>query len=257
MTHETNVMAPVANHSEKVAVVTGASRGLGRGIARALAARGTRVLALARSEAALADVARENPGVTPLVGDASDDALAQRVLTRDSPDLIVLCAGAMPVLGPLHEQTWEDLQVNWNVDAKSTFVWLRHALRLPMKRGGHVVVISSGAAVQGSPVSGGYASAKRAQWFMADYAATESTRANLGLRIHCLLPMLNASTAMGRAAIDAYARRAGVSPEEFAKRYDPPLTPEIIGQGVVELFESPERFAQLAYRIGGGGLTAL
>jgi NAD(P)-dependent dehydrogenase (short-subunit alcohol dehydrogenase family) len=250
-------MAPTASSSSKVAVVTGGSRGLGRGIVQALAGRGLRVLALARDEAALSAVAREIPSVTPLVGDATDEALAQRVLTRDSPDLVVLCAGAMPVLGSLHEQTWDDFQTNWDVDAKSTFVWLRHALRLPMKRGGHVVVISSGAAAQGSPVSGGYASAKRAQWFMADYAATESARANLGLRIHCLLPSLNGSTALGRAGIEAYAKRAGVSPEEFAKRFDPPLSPEIMGRGVVEVFESPDRFAQLAYRIGGGGLTAL
>jgi NAD(P)-dependent dehydrogenase (short-subunit alcohol dehydrogenase family) len=212
---------------------------------------------MARSEAELSKLPSEIAGAVPVVGDAADDALAERLLTRDAPDLIVLCAGAMPVLGPVHEQSWDDFQTNWNVDTKSTFVWLRRALRLPMKRGGHIVVVSSGAAVQGSPVSGGYASAKRAQWFLADYAATESARADLGLRVHCVLPSLNPSTALGRAGIAAYAERAGVTSEEFAKRFSPPLTPEIMGQGVAELFEAPERFAQLAYRIGGGGLTAL
>jgi NAD(P)-dependent dehydrogenase (short-subunit alcohol dehydrogenase family) len=136
-------------------------------------------------------------------------------------------------------------------------VWLQHALRLPMKRGAHVVVVSSGAAVQGSPVSGGYASAKRAQWFLAEYAATEVARAGLGVRVHCLLPTLNPSTELGRAGIRAYAARAGVSPEEFAKRFGPPLTPEIMGRGVVELFEAPERFEQVTYRIGGEGLAPL
>ena len=106
----------------------------------------------------------------------------------------MLSAGAPPALGALHEQTWETFATNWGVDAKGTFVWLRQALRQPMKRGGHIVVVSSGAAVQGSPVSGGYASAKRAQWFMADYAATESERAGLGLKVHCVLPALNPST---------------------------------------------------------------
>src|SRR5262249_2385740 len=149
-------------------------------------------------------------------------SLAERVLNQESPDLVVLCAGAMPVLGALQEQTWDGFVANWNVDAKSTFVWLRLALRLPMKPGGHIVVVSSGAAVQGSPVSGGYASAKRAQWFMADYAATESARASLGLRVQCLLPSLNGSTELGRAGIRAYAERAGVTPDEFAKRFHPP-----------------------------------
>jgi NAD(P)-dependent dehydrogenase (short-subunit alcohol dehydrogenase family) len=241
--------------SHRVAVVTGGSRGLGRGVVEALASRGARVLAIARDEAALFALSRDIPGVVPIVGDATDGALAERVLTQESPDLVVVCAGAMPVLGPLHEQSWEGFSTNWNVDVKSAFVWLGHALRLPMKRGGHAIVVSSGAAVQGSPASGGYAPAKRAQWLMADYAANESVRAGLGLRVHCLLPTLNPSTALGRAGIAAYAERAGVTPEEFARRFAPPLTPAVMGQGVVELFEAPERFAQLAYRIGGTGLS--
>jgi hypothetical protein len=69
------------------------------------------------------------------------------------------------------------------------------------------------------------------------------------------LPNLNPSTPLGRAGIEAYARRAGISPEDFTKRLQPILTPEIMGRGVVELFEAPERFAQLAYRIGGSGLA--
>lgn len=243
--------------SAKVAVVTGGSRGLGRGVVEALAARGVRVIALARDEGALTALAREVPGVVPSPGDAGDELLAEALLRTHAPDLVVLCAGAMPVLGALQEQTWEAFQANWNVDTRSTFVWLRLALRLPMKPGAHVVVVSSGAAVQGSPVSGGYAAAKRAQWFLADYAATESARGGLGLRVHCLLPSLNPSTALGRAGIAAYARRAGVAPDEFARRFDPPLTPAIMGQGVVSLFESPDRFEKLAYRIGGAGLAAM
>ncbi len=248
-------MAEELSLSGKTAIVTGGSRGLGRGVVEALAAGGARVVVLARGEAELAALAREVPRVTTVVGDAADDALAGRLLAREAPDLVVLCAGASPVLGAIQDQTWEDFGTNWNVDAKSAFVWLRHALRLPMRPGGHVVVVSSGAAVQGSPVSGGYAAAKRAQWFLASYAATESERAKLGLRIHCLLPNLNGSTELGRAAIRAYAERAGVTFEDFARRFEPALTPAIMGRGLVELAASPERFGKLTYRIGGAGLA--
>ena len=188
-------------------------------------------------------------------GDAADEGLAERTFAQESPDVVVLCAGAMPVLGPLQEQTWAGFLTNFEVDAKSAFVWLRHALRLPMKRGGHVVVVSSGAALRGSPVSGGYAPAKRAQWFLADYAKNESGRLGLDLRVHCVLPQLNPSTELGRAGIRAYAERAGVTPEVFAKRFDPPLTPAVKGDAVAQIVESPDRFPQLAYNLGGGGLS--
>jgi hypothetical protein len=69
------------------------------------------------------------------------------------------------------------------------------------------------------------------------------------------LPTLNPSTDLGRAAIAAYAARAGVSSEEFAKRLGPLLTPAIIGQSVVDLHKNPSRSNKLAYRIGGDGLV--
>ena len=161
-------------------LVVGGSRGLGRGVVEAFAVRGARVVALARDEAALAALANQLPAVTPVAADATDEATAERLLRLHNPDVLVICAGAPPVLGPSEEQTWGRVSTNWHVDTKSAFVWLRQALRVQMKPGGHIIVVSSGAALKGSPVSGGYAGAKRAQWFIADYAASESGRSDLG-----------------------------------------------------------------------------
>jgi len=239
--------------TEKLAVVVGGSRGLGRGVVEALAAKGHRVIAVARGEEALTELARAVPGVRGVRGDATDAALAEELL-GERPDLVVLAAGAMPVVGAFHELSWEDFGKNWNVDTRSAFVWLGRALRQPV---GHFVVVASGAALQGSPASGGYASAKRAQWYLADYAATEAKRAEIPMIVHCVLPHLNASTALGRSGIEIYARRAGVPFETFVKRFDPQLTPAIMGQSIVELTDAPERFPALAYKIGGGGLATL
>ena len=238
------------------ALVTGASRGLGRGIAEALAARNMRVIALARDAARLGATAKEL-GVESVVADVADPIVSGRLLQDLNPDLLVLCAGALPLLRPLHLHSWKTFSENWETDAKATFNWLRDALLLPMKSGGHIVVISSMAAVLGSPLSGSYAGAKRMQWLLTEYASEEAARLKLNLRFHCVLPTLNPNTDLGRATMAAYARRAGVSTEQFAQRFDPPLTPAIIGQAVVDLHENPSQWDKSAYPISGDGLVPL
>jgi NAD(P)-dependent dehydrogenase (short-subunit alcohol dehydrogenase family) len=241
----------------KSAIVTGGSRGLGRGVVEALAKRKMRVVAVARDAARLDGLAREVPGVETIAADAADEIAAGKIQQRVLPDVIVLCAGAAPLLRPIHLHSWQTFSQNWEVDAKMAFVWVRDALLLPMRPGGHVVVVSSGAAVHGSPLSGGYAAAKRAQWLVADYAAQEVARLGLGLHVHCLLPQLNPSTELGRAAIAAYAERTRLDVSEYEKRFTPPLTPAIMGQAVVDLVAEPSRFPQLAYMLSGKGLSPL
>jgi NAD(P)-dependent dehydrogenase (short-subunit alcohol dehydrogenase family) len=241
----------------KIALVTGGSRGLGRGVVEALAHRKARVVAVARDAARLDALVREVPGVEAIAADASDEITAGRIQQEVRPDVLVLCAGAAPLLRPIHLHTWETFSKPFDLDARMAFVWVRDALLLPMRKGGHVIVVSSGAALKGSPLSGGYAAAKRAQWLVADYAATEAARIGLGIRFHCVLPNLNPSTELGRAAIAAYAERAGVPVAEFVKRFTPALTPAIMGDAVASLVESPERFPDLAYTLGGAGLAPL
>jgi NAD(P)-dependent dehydrogenase (short-subunit alcohol dehydrogenase family) len=242
------------SEKRQTALVTGGSRGLGRGIVEALAAKGMSVVAIARDPGHLASLARE-VDVRTVAADVSDEVAAARIVQEVRPDLLVLCAGAASLMRPIHLHTWRSFSEPWETDTKGTFAWVREAMLLPLPPGSHVLVVSSGAAIQGSPLSGGYAGAKRAQWFIADYAAGESKRLGLGLRFHCLLPTLNPSTDLGRAAIAAYAAREGVSVEQFAKRFSPPLTPAIMGQAVVDLHEDGDRWPQVAYYISGAGLA--
>jgi NAD(P)-dependent dehydrogenase (short-subunit alcohol dehydrogenase family) len=249
-------MADVTKTKTQSAIVTGASRGLGHGIAQSLRSRNMRVVALARDAARLQSVATEL-GVEAVVADVGDPMTSGRLLQELQPDLLVLCAGALPLLRPLHLHSWETFSANWEIDARATFNWVRDALLLPMKSGSHVVIVSSMAAILGSPLSGSYAGAKRMQWLIAGYASQEAARLRLNIRFHCLLPTLNPSTDLGRATMAAYALRAGASAEEFAKRFDPPLTPAIIGQAVVDLHENPSQWDKLAYRVSGDGLVPL
>jgi NAD(P)-dependent dehydrogenase (short-subunit alcohol dehydrogenase family) len=203
MTHSTTHPLP------KTVLVTGASRGFGLAVAAAYAAQGARVIGVARDADRLAAV-RDRLGdtFTPVVGDAAEPETADRLLTEYRPDVLVLNAGAEPVCVPLQEHTWETFSRNWHVDVRQAFHWARRALLLPLEPGATVVALSSGAALRGSPLSGGYAGAKSTVRFVAAYAAEESRRADLGIRFVSLLPQLTPATDLGLAAARAYAAYA-------------------------------------------------
>ena len=239
------------------AVVTGASRGFGRAIATALVAAGTPVVGVARDEQRLLALHDElGDAFVPVVGDATDEELASDIVHRHRPGLLVLNAGAAPAMAPVHEQSWESFARAWEVDVRQAFTWIRLALTTPLAPGSLVVAMSSGAALAGSPLSGGYAGAKATVRFLARYAADESTRAGLGIRATALLPQLTPTTDLGAAAADAYAARAGVDRETFAAGLAPALTAEQMGKAVVGL-ASDEDTPAAAYRLGAAGLQSL
>jgi NAD(P)-dependent dehydrogenase (short-subunit alcohol dehydrogenase family) len=166
--------------STRPALVVGASRGLGRGIALALAQPSTRVVAVARTAPALEELAGGAGTIVAEIADAADPAVAGDLLDRYEPSTLVLVAGATPLLRPLQYQTWETFSVNWQTDVRITFHWLRETLLKPLAPGSRVIVISSGAALAGSPLSGGYAGAKATQRFITNYAREEAQRAGPG-----------------------------------------------------------------------------
>src|SRR5262249_15296818 len=176
--------------SGRTTVVVGASRGLGRGIARAFAEAGAPVVALARSAPALAELASTSANIRSEVADAADATVAWRVLDQYARQVLILVGGATPVTRPLQEQTWETFSLNWQSDVTIAFSWLREALLLPLPKGSRVVVLSSGAAIEGSPASGGYAGAKATVRFIAAYAQEEWHRAGLEITVTAVLPTL-------------------------------------------------------------------
>ncbi|HEU5024517.1 MAG TPA: SDR family oxidoreductase [Spirillospora sp.] len=240
----------------QTAVVTGAGRGFGRAIATALVAAGTGVVGIARDERELHAVSEDlGEGFTPVAADATDEALAQSVIRKYKPSLLVLNAGVMPHMAPVHEQTWETFSRNWHVDTRHAFTWTRAALLEPLAPGSVVVAMSSGAVVAGSPLSGGYAGAKAAIRYISGYAADESDRAGLGIRFVALLPQLTPATGLGARAVADYAARQGVDPEVFTRALQPVLTPEQVGKAVVDL--AGDRDGGPAYLLAGTGLRPL
>jgi NAD(P)-dependent dehydrogenase (short-subunit alcohol dehydrogenase family) len=237
--------------SDTTTLVVGASRGLGRGIAAALAEAGAPVIAVARTNPEIADLAASE------TADATDAAAARRLLDRYDPRAVVLVAGATPVMRPLQDQTWDTFSVNWHADVRIAFSWLGEILRRPMRTGGRVVVVSSGAALAGSPLSGGYAGAKATQRFLAGYAQDEANRAGLGITVTAVLPRLTPLTDLGRPAVQAYAARSRLSEEDYLRQLGEPLTPAAAGAALVYLIRADAASIASAYLLSGEGLRAL
>ena len=248
---------PAEELSDRTTIVVGASRGLGRGIATAFAGAGAPVVAVARTATAFAEPAKGAGRIQLEVADASDATVAGTLLDRYEPEVVILVAGASPLPRPLQHHTWETFSVNWDSDVRIAFHWLREALLKPLRPGSRVVVISSGAALVGSPLSGGYAGAKATQRFITAYAQDEAKRADLGITFTAVLPRLTPLTDLGAPAVRAYAARSGLSEEEYLAQFGEPLSPEVAGAAVVQLVRADAASVSPGYLLTGDGLQKL
>jgi NAD(P)-dependent dehydrogenase (short-subunit alcohol dehydrogenase family) len=243
--------------SDKTTIVVGASRGLGRGIAAAFADAGAPVVAVARTGPALAELAATNANIRTEVADAADPTVAWSLLDQHVPHVLVLVAGANPVMRPLQHQTWETFSVNWHTDMKIAFTWLREALLKPLRPDSRVVVVSSGAALFGSPASGGYAGAKATQRLIARYAQEESRRAGLDITVTAVMPTMTPLGDVGRRGVRAYAARGGQTEEAYLEQLGRVLTPEGAGSALVDLVRAEPATTASEYLLTAAGLQQL
>lgn len=242
----------------KNVVVVGASRGVGRAMVRRMAAGGAHVLAVARDADSLDHVAKEASRTTTLAVDAAVCSAPAKVFAALRPDVLIVCGGAMPPGRPIHELTWEEFSVNWNTDVRMSFEFCREALRAPLAHGSTVILISSGAALGGSPLSGGYAGAKRTQMFIANYAQKESDRLDLGVRFLALAPArIMPETRLGQFAAESYARYLGISSSEFIEGMVSRQTPQDVADAAAELVSNGAAHRGTVFTISGGGIAAV
>jgi NAD(P)-dependent dehydrogenase (short-subunit alcohol dehydrogenase family) len=240
--------------SGKNVVVIGGSRGVGRRIVEAAAEAGAQVLAVARQADSLRSVAREIPGVATLALDAAAEDAPAVVFGRMLPDVLVIGAGTFPPAAPLHLQSWREFAVNWESDVKIAFNFCKAALTRPLPAGGRIILISSGAALAGSPISGGYAGAKRTQLFVADYSQKESDRLGLGLRFTALAPRMMPDTELGRLAVAGYSRYLGISESDFVRSMGVPTSAADVAHAVVNLATAAEQPKSKVFVVSGAGL---
>jgi NAD(P)-dependent dehydrogenase (short-subunit alcohol dehydrogenase family) len=239
-------------------IVTGGSRGLGLGMVEALVAQGAKVTVVARDADALASV-RAALGVATISADVTDQAAAKRIVADVRPDILALNAGLKPHMGRLDQISWEDFTASWESDVKAGLYWLQAALNLPLAPGSRVLLGSSGAARNGSPLSGGYAGAKRMLWTMAKYANGVSEQKKLGIRFQAIVPLqMVGGTGVGDAGSKFYAKSMGIEPEAFLARFGAPMSPRDFGEKIVAILEDPQYAEGLALGLKGDtGITVL
>ncbi|NJP96252.1 SDR family oxidoreductase [Nonomuraea sp. FMUSA5-5] len=171
----------------KVALVTGAARGVGRQTVRLLHRRGARIVALDQRQE-VAELPAEFPGVHPLIGDVADEAVAERAVREaverfGALDILVNNAGRT-LNKPVTDTTAQDWDALMAVNARGSFFFAREAFRVMRERGGGAIV-STGSYVctVGMPEGVAYAASKGALAQLTKVLAIEGgplgIRANL------------------------------------------------------------------------------
>jgi 3-oxoacyl-[acyl-carrier protein] reductase len=227
-------------NSPRIAVVTGASRGIGRAVTERLAADGFRVVAIGRSVELLGEVAAGS-GALPHVLDVSDaaavtDAWAQIESEFGVPDLLVNNAGVSGASG----RTWEHEPADWwrvfEINVLGTFLMSRAAVPGMLARGsGRIVNVSSNAAFfpvgddNDGVINSAYMASKAAVIRLTESLAGETAQS--GVRVFAISP--------GTVKTDMTAI-------PFAAEWDDP-----------DLWSSPELTADLIEFIASGALDAL
>lgn len=180
----------------KVALVTGASSGIGRAAALALAAAGARIGALGRGAGPLAEVVAEIEGAggeaVPLVADVGEPAQVEAAVRALSErwgrlDVVVANAGINGVWAPLDEIEPEEWDRTLRVNLTGTFLTVKYALPFLKRQGGAVVVTSSvnGSRNFGNTGASAYSASKAGQVAFAKMIALELARDRIRVNVIC------------------------------------------------------------------------
>ena len=172
------------------AIVTGASRGIGRALAISLAADGAQVTAVARTATALDELARERQGIVPAVADVSRESdveavVAAHVERHGGLDILINNAG-VGAFGPVESIAYADFLDNLAINAGGTFLFSRAALPiLARQKSGDIINIASVVAQKGYPNQSAYSASKHAVLGLTKALAEEAWPHGVRVRSIC------------------------------------------------------------------------
>ncbi|MFP5320322.1 MAG: SDR family oxidoreductase [Acidimicrobiia bacterium] len=211
----------------QVALVTGASRGIGKAIATVLAGSGAKVVLSSRKQDALEAAAAEIDGETSVFAanagdpDAAAAAVAHTMETFGRVDVLVNNAATNPYMGPSIDIDLPRYDKTWDVNLRGPLVWTQECWKAWMRaNGGKVVNIASIGGMSVEPSIGIYNTTKAALIHLTKVLAADLSP---GVRVNAVAPGL-VKTDMARAlwepAEDQIAKRMPLhrlgEPEDIA-----------------------------------------
>lgn len=211
----------------KVAVITGAGRGIGRAIARRFAAEGASVLLAARSAKEVNAVAKEMQAAgheaASIPADVSKESDCRKIIAGARKrfgrvDILVNNAGILGPVKPVEEiepSEWDEVLA---VNLRGAFLLSRLVLPEMYARGsGAILNIASVAAKVPYPWNGPYAASKAGLVALTRTLAAESARK--GVRVNAICPGPVPETQMSQTLGKALAKRLNAAPEKLFERY--------------------------------------
>ena len=237
----------------KVALVTGASYGIGRATALLLAQEGAYIAALARSQERLNETVsliEKEVGPKRALGIVCDvtqeqaviDAFQKTIQQFGDLDIVISNAGSMQN-APVEDASlklWQDM---YDVLATAYFLVAREAFRYWKKQhhDGSIVFVSSKNAVAPSPGVSAYASAKAASHHLARCLAEEG--GPLGIRVNCVMPdgVIRGTNILPAEQRAKSAARHGISADQLEEYYRQRnalkvvVTPEDVAEAILFL----------------------
>ena len=212
----------------RIGIVTGAAKGMGRDICVRLAGEGAHVALAAREAGPLAAVAREVEGLgrRALVAptDVTDEAAVMRLVARTREtfggrvDILVNAAG---VTGPVETPVWEIKTEDWDhvltANVRGTFLPTKHVLPVMIaQRYGKIVNISGSSGLRGYKLRAAYSSSK---WALRGFTRTVALEVGpYNINVNALHPGIVAGERMARLCREK-ARKRGTTPEAIHEEY--------------------------------------
>lgn len=186
----------------KTALVTGAASGVGRAVARRYASRGVRVIAFDIAERGLTELAAEQSGIIPAVGDVRDRSALEAAVEGRDPHIVAAIAGVSRV-GSVLDMSDDDRDLIWGVNLAGVWNSVKASLPGLLRNGpgGRVLVCGSIESVLGGEGLSAYVASKHAVLGFAKSVALEL--ATSGVTVNVISP----------AGVDSEMLRTVVPPE--------------------------------------------